>query len=164
MKKLFFAAALLLLLLTGCEKKPADIAPEKLFQVSGGVTADGVSVGDGPEQFIEAYKGYTIQAAYNNLESSYLVMDIDAIPYEKDISTIIANFFIDGDPVSEEELCEENNVKPTRLHDLLSSVSYLRSHDVIYRYLRFRWENGRIADIQPGELNYNETYEIPRLQ
>lgn len=162
MKRLYFVAVLLLLL-TGCEKRPAVIAPKELFQVTDGVTADGVREGDGPEQFIDAYKGYTIQVAYNHLESSYVIMDIDEIPYEEDISTIIANFFIDGKPVSEEELCTENKVKPTQLYTLLSSPEYLRDHNVVYRYLRFRWADGLIAGIQSDELNYNETYETPQI-
>ena len=165
MKRLCLIFILLLLLsLTGCEKKPATTAPKELFQVTDKVTNDGVQVGDGPEQFIDAYEDYLIQVAYNNLESSYVVMDIDEIPYEEDISTIIANFFVDGKPISEEDLCEENNVKPTQLYALLSSSAYLREHNVVYRYLRFRWAGGLIADIQSDELNYNETYEMPRIQ
>lgn len=164
MKKRFFAAVILFLLLTGCEKRPAEIAPEKLFEVTGGVTADGIQAGDGREKFISAYSGYTIQVAYDNLESSYLIMDIDKIPYQEDISTIIANFFIDGHPISERDLCRENRVEPTQLYALLSSSSYLHEHDVLYRYLRFEWSGGEIVDIEPGELNYNETYETPRLR
>ena len=163
MKKLFFII-LLLLLLGGCGKKPAATAPKELFQITDGITADGVRSGDSPEQFIDAYEDYTIQVAYNNLESSYVVMDIDKIPYKEDISTIIANFFIDGEPVSEETLCEENKVKPTQLHALLSSPDYLHSHNVIYRYLRFRWADGKIAAIQLDELDYNETYETPQIR
>ena len=45
MKRLYIVA-LLLLLLTGCEKKPAATAPEELFHVVGGVTADGIRAGD----------------------------------------------------------------------------------------------------------------------
>ena len=164
MKRLALLFLLLLLFLTGCGKKPAATAPEDLFQVTGGTTADGVRSGDGPEQFISAYEDYTIQVAYNDLESSYVVMDIDKIPYRDDISTMIANFFVDGEPVSEDELCEENHVQPTQLYALLSSPEYLRGHNVVYRYLRFRWADGMIAEIQSDELNYNETYETPRIR
>lgn len=164
MKILFCAAAFLFLLLTGCEKMPAEIAPEELFEVTGGVTANGIQAGDGREQFISAYSDYTIQVAYDNPGSSYLIMDINKIPYQEDISAIIANFFIDGQPVSERELCTENNVEPTQLYALLSSSSYLHEHDVLYRYLRFEWSDGKIVSIEPGELNYNETYETPRLR
>ena len=46
----------------------------------------------------------------------------------------------------------------------MSSHEYLRSHDVIYRYLVFDWEDGVITDIASEELNYNETYETPRAE
>lgn len=164
MKRSCLLLPLLLLLLTGCGKEPAATAPEELFQVTDGVTADGVRSGDTPKQFIDAYKDYTIQVAYNNLESSYVVMDIDKIPYKEDISTMIANFFVDGEPVSEKELCEENNVQPTQLYALLSSPEYLRDHNVVYRYLRFRWADGLISGVQSDELNYNETYETPQIR
>ena len=70
------------------EKKPADTAPEELFEVTAGVTAAGIKAGDGPEEFIGAYRDYTVQVAYNSLESSYLIMDIDRIPYQDDISSM----------------------------------------------------------------------------
>lgn len=158
-----FIFAFCILLLSGCGKKTRDAAPIELFQITDGVTAAGIQKGDEPQKFINAYKDYTIQVAFNNLESSYLIMSIDDIPYEKDISAIIASFFIDGTPISEETLCEDNNVKPTQLHDLLSSPPYLRDHEVIYRYLRFIWNDGKINRIESDELNYNETYETPRI-
>ncbi len=164
MKRLCLIFSFFLLFLAGCGKKTVATAPKELFQVTDGVTADGVRPGDEAKQFIDAYKDYTIQVAYNNLESSYVVMDIDKIPYKEDISTMIANFFVDGESVSEEELCEENNVQPTQLYALLSSPEYLRSHNVVYRYLRFRWADGRVASVQSDELNYNETYETPRIR
>lgn len=164
MKRLGCIAVLLLLLLTGCERKPEATAPRELFQLDDGATADGVRTGDRPEQFIDAYRNYTIQVAYNDQESDYVVMDIDKIPYSENISTMIANFFVDGEPVSEEALCEENKIKPAQLYALLSSSAYLREHSVVYRYLRFSWTDGAISRIQSDELNYNETYETPRLR
>ena len=77
---------------------------------------------------------------------------------------MIANFFVNGKPVSEETLCEDNNVPPSGLHSLLSSPDYLRKHEVIYRYLRFSWENGTIDKIESEELNYNETFETPCME
>lgn len=161
MKKLLYIFLFAVLLLSGCEKNPADTAPESLFQMEGTATAAGVKPGDGPKEFKAAYRNYTIQVAYNELESNYMVMSIDKIPYEDPISTIIANLFINGKPVSEEEICEENNVKPENLHSLLSSAAYLRRNEVIYRYLTFDWEDGVITDIGSEELNYNETFEVP---
>lgn len=163
MKKLLYILLFSLLLLSGCEKKSADIAPAELFEMNGETTADGVKPGDGRAEFIDAYDGYTIQVAYSNLSSSYLVMSIDDIPYQDEISTMIANFFIDGEPVSEETLCEDNEIEPEALHSLLSSFSYLREHEVLYRYLRFTWKDGKIIRIDSDALNYNETFDTPPI-
>lgn len=161
MKKLLYIALFSIVLLSGCEKKAVEIASASLFRLTDGVTDAGIKRGDGPEEFIKAYADYTIQVAYSHLESNYLVMSIKDIPYEDEISTIIANFFVNGKPVTEETLCEENNIKPSELHALLSSSDYLRSHEVIYRYLDFDWQDGVIVDIASEELNYNETFETP---
>lgn len=134
-----------------------------MFDMDGGTTNDGVSVGDSKKAFIDAYSSYEIQVAYSGQPSGYLVMSIDEIPYEKRISTLIATLFIDGAPISEDEFCLENDIELSELPELISSRSYLRSHDVIYRYLDFRWEDGVIADIYSGELNYNETFEAPHI-
>ncbi|MFR8547534.1 MAG: hypothetical protein ACLVEV_02750 [Lachnospiraceae bacterium] len=163
MKKLLCITLLALLFLSGCQKNPTKIASAQLFIMDGETTAAGVAPGDGPEEFISAYKDYEIQAAYLDQASSYLVMSIDEIPYEDRISTLIATLFIDGEPVSEEAFCEENDVTLAQLPDLISSRSYLRRHDVIYRYLDFKWEDNVITDIYSGELNYNETYEAPHI-
>ena len=164
MKKLLYIILFGLLFLSGCEKKTSDIAPAKLYEMDGESTNNGVSPGDGKKEFIDAYQDYTIQVAYNDSVSNYLVMSIRKIPYEDSISTMIANFFINGKPVSEEELCEQNKIEPEQLHSLLSSSEYLRSHEVIYRYLRFKWEDGAIQKIESEELNYNETFETPYVE
>lgn len=161
MKKLLYVLPFCLLFLSGCEKKSVNIAPASLFEMEDEATSEGVRPGDGKKEFIRAYRGYTIQVAYSNLDSNYLVMSIDDIPYEDEISTMIANFFIDGKPTSEEALCTENNIEPSQLHSLLSSSDYLREHEVLYRYLRFAWEDGVIAAIESDALNYNETFDIP---
>ncbi|MCD7767011.1 MAG: hypothetical protein LUH53_10955 [Lachnospiraceae bacterium] len=164
-KKRFSLLLLAALLLTGCEKEEEQqAASAELFEITNGVTFDGVQVGDGKAEFIDAYSDYTIQAAYTDTDSSYMVMSINEIPYDKNISTLIANFFIDEEPVTEDELCEENDIEYTELYDLLSSTDYLRAHEVIYRYLRFLWEDSVITDIDSGEFNYNETYEVPKQE
>lgn len=164
MKKLLYMSLFVILFLSGCEKNPSVTAPESLFQMSGTATAAGVKPGDGPKEFKAAYRNYTIQVAYNEMESTYMVMSIDRIPYEDPISTIIANLFINGEPVSEEKLCEENDTEPENLHALLSSAAFLRRNEVIYRYLIFDWEGGVITDIDSDELNYNETFEVPYVE
>ncbi len=152
------------LLLTGCEKEEQQAASAELFEITDGVTFDGVQIGDGKAEFIKAYSDYIIQAAYTDTDSSYIVMSINEIPYDENISTLIANFFIDEKPVTEDEICEENDIEYTELYDLLSSTDYLRAHEVIYRYLRFLWEDSVITDIDSGEFNYNETYEVPKQE
>lgn len=164
MKKLLCIFAFSLLFLSGCEKDPAAIASADVFVMTDNTTAAGIRPGDGRKEFINAYKDYTIQVAYNERESGYLVMSIQKIPYEDNISTMIANLFIDNTPVSESELCEENNVKPEALYDLLSSPSYLRQHEVEYRYLRFQWQNGIITSIDSDSLNYNESFDTPCIR
>jgi hypothetical protein len=163
MKKLLYIFLFSLLFLSGCEKKPAEIASADVFELTGDTTSLGISPGDGSDAFISAYKDYTIQVAYSDLVSNYLVMSIEDIPYEESISTMIANFFIDGVPTSEATLCKENKITSDQLHTLLSSPSYLRQHEVIYRYLRFIWKDGTIEHIESDSLDYNETFETPVL-
>lgn len=163
MKKSLYILLFSVLLLSGCEKKPVKFAPAVLFDLKDNVTSAGIKIGDGPREFKAAYSDYTIQAAFDDASTSYRIMPIHKIPYNENISTIIANFFIDGEPVSEDWICEENQVDISGLHELLSSQEYLRNHEVIYRYLFFKWEDGVVANITSKELNYNETFETPRL-
>lgn len=164
MKKLLYMILLSLFLLSGCEKKVQEITPAKLFVMDGTATADGIKAGDGPEEFKAAYRRYPIQVAYDEIESSYLRMEIDEIPYEDPISTIITGLFVDGKPASAEKLCQKHEISSSELHSLLSSHDYLRKHEVIYRYMIFSWKDGRITDIASEELNYNETFETPTLK
>ncbi|MCD7735655.1 MAG: hypothetical protein LUI07_01590 [Lachnospiraceae bacterium] len=164
MKKLLFILLFPAFLLTGCEKNTQKLTSADFYELTDNTTHDGVQVGDGASEFIKAYSDYTVQTAYTDVTSSYVTMSIREIPYDENISTLIANFFIDGDAVSEESICEENEIDDEDLYDLLSSSSYLRAHEVIYRYLRFTWADSVITDIDSGELNYNETFEIPRME
>lgn len=163
MKKLLYILLFAVLFLSGCEKNPAKFAPAELFLIRDQETADGIRIGDNSRAFQDAYSDYTIQVAFTDQASSYRVMPISKIPYDENISTIIANFFIDEEPVSEDWICKENHVDISGLHELLSSPEYLREHEVIYRYLNFQWQDGVIVSIQSEELNYNETFETPRL-
>lgn len=162
MKKLLYIVLPALLLLSGCEKKISETAPAELFVMNGEETAAGVRPGDGPDEFKAAYSGYTLEVAWNDTDSGYIVMSADDIPYNEEISTIIANLFINGMPTSLRALCQTHDISSDEVHALISSPDYLRAHDVVYRYLDFDWENGKIADITSGELNYNETFETPR--
>lgn len=161
MKKLLYIVLFSLLFLSGCEKNLSETAPESLFLMDGEQTAAGVRPGDGPKEFQKAYSNYQIQVAWNELESSYMTMSISEIPYKDEISTIIANLFIDGKPVTEQSVCDENQIEPDELHGLLSSTAYLQKHEVLYRYLIFDWSEGKITQIASEELNYNESFETP---
>lgn len=163
MKKLLYIPLLIALLLTGCDKNSIKIPPADLFLLSGNTTSAGVRPGDTPDIFTEAYGDYSIQVAYNHAASNYITMSVRKIPFDEDISTLIASFFIDNEPVSESMICDTYDVAPQKIHELISSSAFLRNHDVVYRYLRFIWEDGVIANIISSEINYNETYEIPRL-
>ena len=103
-KKLLYILFISLLLLSGCEKKQELLAPASLFEMDGEATAAGVCPGDGPEEFKAAYRDYTLQVAWNDAESNFMVMSPDQIPYDEEISTMIATLFIDGKPVDPEAL------------------------------------------------------------
>lgn len=163
MKKLLFLTVFFCLFLAGCADEDAAPAPKSLFQLTDGVTAAGVQAGDGAREFRKAYSGYEILVSRSGEDIPQEVMPAGRIPYQKDIVTMIANFFIDNTPMSPQDICEQEGVDPGDLLDLLSSEAYLRSHEVIYRYLIFYWKGGRIQKIASEELNYNETYEVPSV-
>ena len=164
MKKLLYIAVFTILFLSGCEKKSAVTAPAALFELHDGETAAGIKIGDGSRAFIDAYRDYPLQVAHEDSYTGYKVMSVQEIPFKDDISIVIANFFIDDESVSEEQICKEYDWEEASLHSNLSAPAYLREHDVVYRYLMFSWENGKITDIVSDELNYNETFETPRLE
>ncbi len=164
MKKMLLITLFCAVFLIGCEKNTQEIASEEVFEMTDGVTHDGVKIGDGKAEFIDAYNPYVIQTAYTDAASNYKVMSIRKIPYDENISTLIATFFIDGKAVSEEEICAQNEIEEEDLSSLLSSPAYLQKHNVIYRYLRFNWEDSEIRSIDSSELNFNEAYEVPRLE
>ncbi len=153
-----------LLLLTGCEKKSAILPSADFFLMQETMTADGVRPGDTSEKFTEIYGEYSVQVAFNHTASSYVSMSVRKIPFHEDISTMIGCFFIDGKPFSESMICEIYDTKLSEMHEHISSSEFLRSHEVEYRYLRFKWADGIITDIISSDLNYNETYEIPCLE
>ena len=164
MKKLLYMALFSLLLLTGCEKKSAILPSADFFLMQENMTVDGVCPGDTSEKFTRIYGDYSIQVAFNHTASTYVHMSVRKIPFDEDISTLIACFFIDDKPFSETMICELYDITPSEMHEFISSSDFLRSHEVEYRYLRFKWAGGSITDIISSSLNYNETYEIPCLE
>ena len=78
------------------------------------------------------------------------------IPFDAGAVILLPTFFVDGLPVDPDIFCEENEIEKADLITYLRSTDYLGSHEVEYRYLIFTWENGTIADISSGYMNYNE--------
>ena len=78
------------------------------------------------------------------------------IPFDSGAITLLPTFFVDGLPVDPDVFCEENEIEKADLIAYLRDTDYLSSHEVEYRYLIFTWENGTIADISSGYMNYNE--------
>lgn len=161
MKKLLFFTLFLLVFLTGCEKKDPVPADAELFLLKDGETASGLKAGDGSKEFIKAYQDYEVLVSRSDSEIPNEVISINRIPYQDNISTMIANFFIDDIPMSVEDICREYEIETGELLSMLSSNDFLRTHEVLYRYLLFHWEDGAITRISSEELNYNETFEVP---
>lgn len=162
MKKLLFSIVFALFFLTGCEKITTVPAPSSLFVLTDGATADGIQAGDGSKEFKAAYQDYEILVSLSPSEIPSQVMPIQRIPFDREITTMIANFFINGTPMTPEDICQEEGIEADQLLGLLSSDEYLRKHEVLYRYLIFYWKDGVITHIASEELNYNETYETPK--
>ena len=118
MKKLLYMILIPVLFLSGCAKNTLQTPSADLFVMDGDITAAGISAGDGPEEFIDAYRDYPIQVAYQDQSSGYLTMSIEDIPYEDQISSIIAGLFIDGESVTEEAVCAENEIESSELPEL----------------------------------------------
>lgn len=118
-KKLLYILFISLLLLSGCEKKSTKIAPASLFVLDGNVTSEGIRPGDGPDAFKKAYRSYTLQVAWTDVDSNYMVMSPDEIPYDENISTIITSLFINGKPVTEAQVCSDNDIEGDALYTLL---------------------------------------------
>lgn len=161
MKKLLYLVAFFFIFMTGCEKNTTVPAPAELFLLSGDTTSSGVSIGDGARIFQEAYHDYEILVSRSADEIPNEPTAIRRIPYKEEITTMIANFFINGKPMTAEQLCKEEEVSMDSLTSLISSPSFLQKHEVLYRYLLFYWKDGKITKIESEELNYNETFEVP---
>ncbi|MDE5931135.1 MAG: hypothetical protein K2H40_01440, partial [Lachnospiraceae bacterium] len=107
-----------------------------------------------PQAFLEAYGDYDIETSIEY--GPYQSLNNNEIPFTDSIRTILPTFFIDGTPVTIEQICTENEIERTDLLSLLSSEEYLQNHTVIYNYMIFTWEDGLITDIHSEFMDYNE--------
>lgn len=148
-------ALLLAFSMTACgQDTPLLTALDYELDLENNTTYKGVSIGDTKETFLEAYGEYDIETCVNG--GPYQSLPIEEIPFAESIQTILPTFIIDGNPVSIEQICEENEIERVDLLAFLSSDNYLNGHTVLYYYLVFTWENGVITDIHSEYMDYNK--------
>lgn len=153
--KSLFSVLLLALLLTACGKEtPLLTAADYELNQETNTTSKGIGIGDSPEAFLEAYGDYDIETSIEY--GPYQALNTNEIPFTDSIRTILPTFFIDGAPVTIEQICTENEIERADLLSLLSSEKYLQNHTVIYNYMIFTWEDGFITDIHSEFMDYNE--------
>lgn len=159
MKKIHIKTSVAILMSTiiltacGTETPPLSIADYEL-NIENNTTSKGIGIGDTPEAFLEAYGSYNIETAIG--EEPYQPLAAEEIPFSDPIDTILPTFFIDGSPVTIEQICTENGIERTEFLSLISSESYLNEHKVLFYYMIFSWKNGVITDIHSEYMDYNE--------
>lgn len=153
--KYVFPLLLCTFLLTACEKEtPLLTAADYELNQETNTTSKGIGIGDTSEAFLEAYGDYDIETSIEY--GSYQALSNNEIPFTDSIRTILPTFFIDGIPVTIEQICTENEIERINLLSFLSSEEYLQNHTVIYNYMIFAWEDGCITDIHSEFMDYNE--------
>ena len=116
-------------------------------------TIRGVKIGDDSETFLNAYRDYDILSSING--GDYRFLPVEEIPFTSELTTILPSFFVDGSAVDLDSFCEENGIEKGALLSFLTDESYLEMHTVLYQYLVFTWENGKITDIRSESMDYN---------
>ena len=116
-------------------------------------TIRGVKIGDDSETFLAAYRDYDILSSING--GDYRFLPVEEIPFTSKLTTILPSFFVDGSAIDLDSFCEENGIEKEALLSFLTDESYLEMHTVLYQYLVFTWENGKITDIRSESMDYN---------
>ena len=116
-------------------------------------TIRGVKIGDDSETFLAAYRDYDILSSING--GDYRFLPVEEIPFTSELTTILPSFFVDGSAIDLDSFCEENGIEKENLLSFLTDESYLEMHTVLYQYLVFTWENGKITDIRSESMDYN---------
>lgn len=141
--------------LSACgEEKPLLSATDYDLDAETAQTIRGVKIGDGADAFLAAYKDYDILSSVNGKDYQYLA--VEEIPFDKSLTTILPSFFVDGAAVDIDTFCETNEIEKESLLSYLTDEAYLEHHAVVYQYLVFEWENGRIKDIRSESMDYNK--------
>lgn len=116
-------------------------------------TIRGVKIGDDSETFLAAYRDYDILSSIDG--GDYRFLPVEEIPFTSSLTTILPSFFVDGSAIDLDSFCEENGIEKGALLSFLTDESYLEIHTVLYQYLVFTWENGKITDIRSESMDYN---------
>lgn len=116
-------------------------------------TIRGVKIGDNSETFLAAYRDYDILSSING--GDYRFLPVEEIPFSSSLTTILPSFFVDGSAIDLDSFCEDNGIEKEALLSFLTDESYLEMHTVLYQYLVFTWENGKITDIRSESMDYN---------
>lgn len=144
-----------LALLGACgEEKPLLTATDYDLDAETAQTIRGVKIGDGADAFLAAYKDYDILSSVNGGDYQYLT--VEEIPFDGSLTTILPSFFVDGSAVEIDRFCEDNEIEKDSLLSFLTDEAYLEHHAVVYQYLVFEWENGKIKDIRSESMDYNK--------
>lgn len=135
------------------EEKPLLSATDFELDAETAQTIRGVKIGDDAEVFLTAYREYDILSSING--SDYQFLPVEEIPFDASPTTILPAFFVDGAAVEINSFCEANGIVKEDLLSFLTGEAYLEAHTVLYRYLVFTWENGKITDILSESMDYN---------
>ncbi len=158
MKRKLLSAIVMLMMFTvsACGGKETLLleADDYELNTQSGKTSKGIAVGDNSEAFLNAYDGYDIFTVMD--DGSFVLLDPkEAFPADTS-ETILPTFYIDGSPLTIDQICKQNKIEKSSLIQTISSTDYLSEHTVGYYYLVFDWENGNITDISSEYLDFNE--------
>ena len=152
---LFILTCSLTLPLSACgEERPLLTATDYDLDAETAQTIRGVKIGDGADAFLAAYKDYDILSSVNGGDYRYLA--VEEIPFDGSLTTILPSFFVDGTALELDTFCENNDIEKDSLLSYLTDEAYLEHHAVVYQYLIFEWENGKIKDIRSESMDYNK--------
>lgn len=147
--------ALTSMLLSGCGESRLPVVDD--YTVKKDTTSEGITIGSDFASFAEAYSEYPIQilSSDGSYQSYSLPSPEEASSISEDMTLMTSFFFIDGIAVPTSQLKEEIGITSSELNEYLRSSEYLNSHEVIFRYILFEFDDGKVSDIEADYLNYN---------
>ncbi len=158
MKRKLLSAAVILMMFTvsACGSRESLLleADDYELNTQSGKTSKGIAVGDDFETFLNAYDGYDIFTVLD--DGSFVLLDPKEASPTDTSETLLPTFYIDGNPLTIDQICKQNKIKKSSLIQTISSTDYLSDHTVGYYSRVFDWENGNIIDIRSEYLDFNE--------